>query len=574
MIIKNAKIYTMAMSSSADEPKIIENGYVKISGGLIAEVGDMKSYDATIGNENFEKSDNNIIEAGGKWLLPGFIDAHTHLGMYEDGIRNEGDDLNEVTDPCSPQLRAIDAINPMDRTFDEALSAGITCVATGPGSANPISGQFAAIKTHGKRIDGMILKEPASMKFALGENPKICYGEKNQAPETRMATAAIIRENLRKAQKYGVKKSEAEISANAENPDETDKIDEPDFDIKLESLLPVLNKEIPAHIHAHRADDIFTAIRICKEFDIDYVIVHCTDGHLIAEELAKDKVRAIVGPIICDRSKPEMKNLELKNAKILNDAGILFSLTTDHPVAPLQYLPQCAALAVKGGLDFYDAIKAITINPAVILGIDNFVGSVEKGKHADLVLYSGNPLEIANAAEIVIVGGEIVKTDEKSLQNAVVSKLREKNLTLATAESCTGGLIGKRITDVSGSSSVYLGGIISYDNSVKVKQLNVSEETLKRCGAVSEQTALEMCKGAAKNLNADIGVSTTGIAGPGGGSNEKPVGLVYVGVYYKNKETGEEIHRTVRLNLSQCGDREAIRYAAASNALHEVLKLV
>lgn len=412
------------MAITDSEINIIDNGYVKISGKLIDEVGNMKDNDYFIENsENNENEITNIIDAAGRWLFPGFIDAHTHLGMYEDGIRNEGDDLNEITDPCTPHLRAIDAINPMDRTFAEALEAGVTCVATGPGSANPISGQFAVIKTHGRRIDNMIIKEPASMKFALGENPKICYGEKNQTPETRMASAAIIRENLRKAKKYGDKKAECEDNENAENSkdstisinsiniinsDNDSKSDEPDFDMKLEALLPVVNREIDAHIHAHRADDIFTAIRICREFDLNYVIIHCTEGHLIAQELAGDNVRAVIGPIICDRSKPEMKNLELKNAKILNDAGVLFSLTTDHPVAPLQYLPYCAALCVKGGLDFYSAVKAITINPAVILGIDNIVGSIEKGKHADMVLYNGNPLEILNSAEMVIINGEIV----------------------------------------------------------------------------------------------------------------------------------------------------------------------
>ena len=404
MIIKNARVFTM---SDISENKIIENGYVKISdeSGLIEAVGDMKDYD--------DNNDNNIIEAGGKWLLPGFIDAHTHLGMYEDGIRTEGDDLNEVTDPCTPHLRAIDAINPMDRTFAEALAAGVTCVATGPGSANPISGQFAVIKTYGKRIDSMIIKEPASMKFALGENPKMCYGEKNQTPETRMATAAIIRDNLKKAVKYGEKKAEYEeykesLESDESNKEDKEDKDEPDFDIKLESLLAVIKREIPAHIHAHRADDIFTAVRICKEFDLDYVIVHCTEGHLISEELAKDNIRAIVGPIISDRCKPELRNQELKNAKVLSDAGILFAITTDHPVAPLQYLPYCAALTVKGGLDLYSALKAITINPAIILGIDDKVGSIEKGKHADMVLYSSNPLEILSTTEMVIIDGKII----------------------------------------------------------------------------------------------------------------------------------------------------------------------
>jgi imidazolonepropionase-like amidohydrolase len=251
------------------------------------------------------------------------------------------------------------------------------------------------IKTYGKRIDDMKIKAPAAMKFALGENPKTCYGAKQQTPETRMATAAIIRENLTKALKYNEKKLNSESGEKA------------DFDMKFEALLPVIGGSLLAHIHAHRADDIFTAIRICREFNINFVLVHCTEGHLIAPELAKDNVRAIVGPIISDRSKPEMKNLELKNAKALNDAGILFALTTDHPVTPLQYLPYCAALAVKGGLDFYSALSSITINPAVILGVDDMVGSIEPGKHADLVLYDGNPLEIMSRAEIVIVNGEI-----------------------------------------------------------------------------------------------------------------------------------------------------------------------
>ena len=402
MVITNAHIYTMKKNGGK---QIIENGYVKISGGLIEAVGEMGDL------KDFEKAGENVIDAEGNWLLPGFIDAHTHLGMYEDSLRIEGDDLNEITDPCTPHLRAIDAINPMDRAFAEALSAGVTCVATGPGSANPISGQFAAIKTLGKRVDDMIIKAPICMKFALGENPKICYGEKNQTPETRMATAAIIRENLKKAAKYGEKKAEAEKSKNDAEDDQ--KADEPDFDIKLEALLPVLSRSLPAHIHAHRADDIFTASRVSREFGLDFVIVHCTEGHLIAAELAKEGARAIVGPIISDRSKPELKNLELKNAKILHEAGVLFSISTDFPVTPLQYLPYCAALSAKGGLDFYAALEAITINPAIILKIEDKVGSLEVGKHADMTLFDGNPLEISTCAKMVIVNGEIASICEK-----------------------------------------------------------------------------------------------------------------------------------------------------------------
>ncbi|MCL2098804.1 MAG: amidohydrolase family protein [Oscillospiraceae bacterium] len=391
-VIKNARIYTMARD------KIIKNGYVEFSGNKILGTGSMKDF-------TFSGSDKKeIIDAKGGWLLPGFIDAHTHLGMYEDGLRNEGDDLNEVTDPSTPHLRAIDAVNPIDRTFTEALAAGVTTVATGPGSANPISGQFAVIGTYGRRIDDMIIKSPAGMKFALGENPKNCYGSKNEMPETRMATAAIIRENLKKALKYSEKKNEA-----LESCGDDDK-DEPDFDAKSEALMPVITGGLDAHFHAHRADDIFTAIRICGEFGLNYVIVHCTEGHLIARELAEENVRAVIGPIISDRSKPELRNLELKNAKVLHEAGILFAVTTDHPVVPLQYLPYCAALCVKGGLDYYEALKAITINPAIILGIDGIAGSIEAGKRADLVLYDGNPLEILSSVKLVAAGGKIINT--------------------------------------------------------------------------------------------------------------------------------------------------------------------
>ena len=393
MIIKNARIYIMAKGQNEDSG-IIENGFVKISDGIIKEVGDMSGFVA----DNSDVDVGEIIDVGGKWLLPGFIDAHTHLGMYEDGLRSEGDDLNEVTDPSTPHIRAIDAINPIDRCFKEALAAGITTVATGPGSANPIGGQGTVIQTYGRRIDDMIIKAPASVKFALGENPKNCYGGKNEMPETRMATAAIIRENLQKAKKYWDKKNESM------QPDS--ETDEPDFDAKNEAFERVLNGEICAHFHAHRADDIFTAVRICKEFDLRYVLIHCTEGHLIAPELAKEGVHAIIGPIISDRSKPELRNLELKNGKTLHDAGVMFAICTDHPVTPIQYLPYCAALVVKGGLDFYEALRAITINPAVILGIDDIVGSIEIGKRADLVLYDGNPLEIFSNATMVVAGGE------------------------------------------------------------------------------------------------------------------------------------------------------------------------
>lgn len=394
MIVINAKIMTMN-----ENDEIIERGFLRTDGRFIAEAGDMLDYEAV------QSDAETVVDACGATLYPGFIDAHTHLGMCEDGLHVEGDDLNEITDPATPHLRAIDAVNPLDRAFEEALEAGITSVATGPGSANPIGGQFIAMKTAGKRIDDMIIKSPLAMKMAFGENPKICYGNKNQMPETRMATAAVIRDNLKKAQKY------LEAMEKAANPTEDDEYDEPDFDIKCEALLPLLKGEMEAHIHAHRADDIFTAVRIAKEFNIKYTIVHCTEGYLIADELKKDGVKAIVGPIICDRSKPELKNLSIKNAAELYDAGVPFALTTDHPVAPVQYLPYAAALAVKAGLGEYEAIAAMTKNPAAILGLSDRIGSLAPGKDADFVIFDGSPLDILSDVRMVAVDGVVRKNN-------------------------------------------------------------------------------------------------------------------------------------------------------------------
>ncbi|MBO5274276.1 MAG: amidohydrolase, partial [Clostridia bacterium] len=341
-----------------------------------------------------------LYDAKGCWLLPGFIDGHTHLGLLEDSMGFEGDDVNEESDPATPHLRAIDAINPLERCFKEAREGGVTCVAAGPGSANPIGGQFAAIKTDGVRIDNMILRDPVAMKFALGENPKSVYHGKNAAPETRMATAAIIRENLMKAKKYAEDKHAAENDEDA---------DEPEFDMKCEALLPLMQKKIPAHFHAHRADDIFTAIRIAKEFDLDYTIVHCTEGYLVKNELAAEQITAFVGPNLSDRSKPELKALSFENPVELDAAGVLIGLTTDHPVIPLPYLPLCASLCVKAGMSREAALRAITINPAKILGIDSRVGSLVVGKDADLVLSSGDPLDMMNSIEAVFIDGKKVK---------------------------------------------------------------------------------------------------------------------------------------------------------------------
>lgn len=371
-----------------------ENGYVLIDNGKIAGVGSADTFDES------QFSIDKIIDAQGGYVLPGFIDAHCHVGMWEDSVGFEGDDGNEDTDPVTPHLRAIDAINPNDRAFEEAREAGVTTVVTGPGSANVIGGQFAAIKTYGRRIDEMILKEPIAMKVAFGENPKTVYHQKNQSPVTRMATAAILRESLMKARDY--KRTMDEYNA---DPEENDK---PDFDFKMESLLKVLNKEIPLKAHAHRADDIFTALRIAREFNLNITLEHCTEGHLIADYLKEEAIPVNVGPSLSDRSKVELKHLTFKTPGILAKEGLSVAIITDHPVTPIQYLPLCAALAVREGMDEYEALKAITINAANNCGIDDRVGSIKAGKDADITIFNGHPLDFRTRAEYVLINGKIV----------------------------------------------------------------------------------------------------------------------------------------------------------------------
>ena len=388
MIIINAEIHT----SDADNT-VIKNGYIMISDKKIIKTGCMTE---------LENIPEDVVDACSKPVYPGFIDAHTHLGLFGDSLTFEGDDGNEDTDPVMPQLRAIDAVNAMDGYFDEALSAGITTVITGPGSADPIAGQIAAIKTNGKRIDKMVIKAPAGIKFALGENPKSTYNDKEQTPVTRMATAALIREALSKAQKYYRDKCNFEA--------DSESYDEPENDVKNEALLPLFRKEIPAHFHVHRADDIFTAVRIAKEFNIEYVLVHATDGHLICDELLEENFCGVLsGPILTDRSKPELKNQSPRSPGIISSSGIKTAIITDHPETPIQYLLLCAAVAVREGMDREEAIRAITCNPAEICGISQRVGSIEAGKDADIVIYSGDPLDIYNRPLMVISDGSIVK---------------------------------------------------------------------------------------------------------------------------------------------------------------------
>lgn len=361
--------------------KTIADGYLRF-GAAIEEMGPMEQYVPKAGEE--------VLDAGGKWLLPGFVDIHTHLGLFGDGVGFEAEDCNESTDPITPQLRVIDGINPMDRTFEEARNGGVTAVIVAPGSANPIAGQAAAIRTYGRRIDDMILKAPVAMKFALGENPKSTYNDRDETPVTRMATAALIRENLRKAQEYRMKQQLAQ-----EDPD----FDAPDFDMKLEALVPVLNREIQAHFHAHRLDDIFTAIRIAKEFDLDYVIIHGTEAYLAPDIMAQEQARVVTGPNLLDRCKPELRNMSFSGPVVLTHQGVLCSICTDHPETPLQYLPLCAAMAMRSGLTRQEALAAITIQPARIAGLDKQIGSLEVGKDADLVLATGDPLELETRIE-------------------------------------------------------------------------------------------------------------------------------------------------------------------------------
>lgn len=385
MLLTNAQIYTMLDS-------YIQSGYVLINNNKIQAIGPMTDCPSI---------NDDTIDLNNCKLYPGFVDAHSHLGVFEDGINFEGDDGNEMTDPSTPQLSVIDAINPFDRCFKEALTNGITCVACSPGSSNPIAGQIAIIKTFGQRIDDMIVKSPAAIKFSLGENPKTVYNEKNQSPVTRMATAAIIREQLHKAKDY----YKAITDFNSDN----DNFDPPDYNPKCEALIPLLKRDIPAHFHAHRADDIFTAIRIAKEFNIRYAIIHATEGHLISQHLKDENTDVFCGPFLCDRDKPELKNLTPKSPGIISRSGIRPSIITDHPVIPQQYLTVCAALAVKEGMDELEALKAITIYPATVLGIQDRVGCIKPGSDADLVVYDSHPLDFKAKPHMVFCNGQIIK---------------------------------------------------------------------------------------------------------------------------------------------------------------------
>ncbi len=385
MLIYNAEIHTM------NNEKVIENGYISIADGIISEMGEGIP----------ENIPEDSIDAGGDAVYPGFIDAHTHLGIIENGIDFEGDDCNEATDPFTPQMRAIDGINPFDRCFEEARKRGITSVASCPGSANACGGEICAIKTNGRRIDDMLIKN-CGIKFALGENPKSVYNDKSETPVTRMAITALIREGLFKARRY--KHDMDSYYSDSEN------YDPPEYDIKCEALMPLLERKQKAFFHCHRADDICTAMRIANEFNLEAVIIHATEGHKIADIIADENIPVICGPVICDRCKPEMQALELENAAVMQKNGVQLAICTDHTVIPIQYLPLSAKAAVKGGLGREEALKAITINAAAILGIDNEVGSIEEGKQADLQIYKkgDDPLDLLCEPTCVMIDGKII----------------------------------------------------------------------------------------------------------------------------------------------------------------------
>ena len=375
-----------------------------IRGGLIHDAVHREAYIADIllaggkiagiGTDLTAPADAEIFDADGLDVYPGFVDAHTHIGLDGYGIRSEGCDYNEMNDIWTPQLRAIDGINPRDPSLAIARKAGVTCVCTGPGSANVLGGTFLAMKTVGDRIDNMIVKDPVAMKCAFGENPKRCYRDK--CDSTRMSTAAFLRGALMQAKDYGARKQAA-------NGDVTKM---PAYNQKLEALLPVLAREIPLKAHAHQANDIFTALRIAREFNLRLTLEHVTEGHLIVDELAKEKdVPMAVGPSLTHASKFELQNKSWATPGVLAKAGCHVSIITDNSVIPQQYLPLCAGMAVKAGMDEFDALKAITINPAEHIGVADRVGTLEVGKDADVVITNGCPFEVMTEVKAVFIDG-------------------------------------------------------------------------------------------------------------------------------------------------------------------------
>jgi len=364
-------------------------GCILIKGEKIAKVSNFID-----GREN---GDGVLIDAKGAWVLPGLIDAHSHIGISEEKIGKVGENSNEFTEPVTPYIKAIDAINPMDPAFHNAIKTGITSVMVGPGSTNVVGGQFAFLKTDGRCVDKMVVLEPAAMKIAFGENPKTNYGNQNRMPSTKMSVGAMLREELFEAGRYFRSKQNA-AARGGDFQEEFDK----------ECWIPVFKKEIPLKAHVHRADDIQTAIRIAKLYDLKMTLDHCTEGHLIADAIKDSGFPAIIGPSLASRNKAEVQYMEFKTAGVLHKAGVKVAITTDHPVTLIQCLPLCAGIAAKEGLGIEEALKAITINAAQICGVDSRVGSIEEGKDADLAIFDGNPMEVFTHCLYTIVNGEIV----------------------------------------------------------------------------------------------------------------------------------------------------------------------
>ena len=383
LLIKGGTIKTITHGDIPDGEILIDNGKI-LAVGKGLEVP-----------ENCE-----VFDASGKLVTPGLIDGHTHIGLDESAIRWEGADYNEMSEPVTPEMRGIDGLNPIDEAFPLALAGGVTTAVTGPGSANVMGGTFLAIKLYGNCVDEMVIRDPVAMKVAFGENPKWVYGQNGKKkPVTRMGIASLLRETLSKAKRY------AEDLEAAEKGEEK----KPAYDFRMEALLPVLRKEIPLKAHAHRADDILTMLRIAREFDINVTLDHCTEGHLIVDQLVKANRPVLVGPTLGGKSKYELKNKSFVTPGILSKAGLEVCIITDAPVIPLQHLPLAAGLAIREGMDEGAAWRAITINPAHVAGIDGRVGSLEAGKDADIAVFDGNPLrEIQAKAVQVFVNGKPV----------------------------------------------------------------------------------------------------------------------------------------------------------------------
>lgn len=384
LFIKNGTIETMAGDR-------IPNGNILVEDGKIIYIGTDSQ------PEELKEGDLEIIDAKGHLVMPGLIDAHCHIGITEEKKGMEGDDCNESVNPITPYLRAIDAINPMDAAFSDAIKAGITSVMTGPGSSNVVGGQWVFMKMYGRKMDDLIVKAPAAMKVAFGENPKVNYSSLSKMPSTRMAIAAMLREELFHAKEYWEKKKRA-------------KEEEEEFkeDFQYECWIPVFEKQIPLKAHVHRTDDIFTAIRIAEEFDLDITLDHCSEGHLIAEEILESGFPAIVGPDLSSRNKIEIQNMAFKTVGVLNKAGVKSAIITDHPVSLIQSLPICAGLAVKAGLPLSEGLKAITKYPAEICRVSNRVGTLEVGKDGDIAIFDGNPMEVFTQTLYTIIDGKVV----------------------------------------------------------------------------------------------------------------------------------------------------------------------